>query len=124
MQISLKMSIMLVWELFSSIATIPAISASAAPENENRENLQYGFRFSSRICITEIGISSRSSWSGRISSPDTSEISAFTAMEIHFFAPASGISYCSRRSLTVFPSIWWLTRSFRNCSRRIGRLRL
>ena len=32
------MSIMLVWELFSSIATIPAISASAAPENENREN--------------------------------------------------------------------------------------
>lgn len=49
------MSIMLVWELFSSIATIPAISASAAPENENRENLQYGFRFSSRICITEIG---------------------------------------------------------------------
>ena len=59
MQISLKMSIMLVWELFSSIATIPAISASAAPENENRENLQYGFRFSSRICITEIGIRSR-----------------------------------------------------------------
>ena len=78
---------MLVWELFSSIATIPAISASAAPENENREESAVRFQ----VLLKDLHHRDRDQLpllvERKDQPPDTSEISAFTAMEIHFSLP-------------------------------------
>ena len=122
LQISLNTAVRPVWVFSSSIAAITPIWASLLPVELKVEKRQYFPSFSSKICITEIGIRSCSRWIASSPSPSSSGRSMPTADAIHFCAPERGMPYSFKRVSTVSEATGAFTSSFKNCSRRIGRL--